>query len=187
MKSLSAKYAGLAVAALLQAGCGTTDSVNSWFDEDSALTFVALNEPVVVARAVTRVSVAGRDYIYVGPLEMNQMGRRNRYLWLGMASTVDRALAGQDRPQATQLVLTVDGLPMVFTLSRWESDGGTLPYPVTAPVYQSYVTRASLDQINRIASARSVTVQLVTEDSRTVSYQPWHGEWMGWSDFVAAN
>ena len=181
------KTCGVALAGWLLFGCAANEPVNSWFDEQSALTFVALNEPVVVARAVTRVSVAGRDYAYLGPLEMNQMGRRNRYLWLGMASTVDRALVGQQRPKAAQLFLTVDGLPMVFELTPWESADSALPYPVTSPVYQSYVTRASLDQIDRVAAAQDVSVRLVMEDGFAAGYQLWDGQWLNWSLFAATD
>ena len=178
---------GLAVTVSLVMGCSTREPLNSWFDEDSALTFVALQEPVVAARPVIRVSVSGRDYAYLGPLEMNQMGRRNRYLWLGMASTVDRAFAGKARPLATQLVLDVDGLLMDFALQPWSSDSGELPYPVSTPVYQSFVTRVSMDQIDRIAAAESVSVRLVMEDGTAAGYRLWAGGWTTWSAFVAAN
>lgn len=175
---------GLAVVILMVTGCAAREPLNSWFDTDSALTYSALHEPLVLARPVNRVTVAGRDYAYLGPIDINRMGRRDYYLWIGMASTVDRALLDEARPQAANLVLIVDGVPMDFPLAPWNSGLEALPYPVTTPVYEAFVARASLDQIKRIAAAESVGVQFALDDGHASTYDLWSGNWLDWSSFT---
>jgi len=184
MRMTLAKLGGIAVAMFLVAGCATRDPMNSWFDPETALTYSALHEPLVVARSVNRVTVAGRDYAYLGPIDINRMGRRDYYLWIGMASTVDRAVLDEVGPQAASLVLVVDGVPMDFALAPWSPGLDALPYPVTTPVYDAFVARASLDQLERIAAANSVTVQFALDDGKAASYQLWNGQWLDWMRFT---
>jgi len=179
------KPAGLVVALLLTTGCVTSDPMTSWFDPETALNYAAMHEPLVVARSVNRVTVAGRDYAYLGPIDINRMGRRDYYLWIGMASTVDRALLDEDRPQAATLVIEVDGVPMDFPLAPWNPGLDALPYPASTPVYETFVARASLDQIDRIASAASVKVLFALDDGTASSYELWSGQWLDWTRFTA--
>lgn len=185
IRATSSRRGAIAVATLLLAGCATSDPMNSWFDSDTALTCASLREPLVVARSVNRVSVAGRDYAYLGPIDINRMGRHDYYLWIGMASTVDWAVLDETRPQAATLVLVVDGVPMDFPLAPWHPGLDALPYPLKAPVYDTFVARASLDQLERIAAANSVTVQFALDDGRGSSYELWSGRWLDWTQFTA--
>lgn len=184
MRMTLANYFRLAAVILLVTGCASREPLNSWFDTDTALTYAAMHEPLVVARPVNRVTVAGRDYAYLGPIDINRMGRRDHYLWIGMASTVDRALLDEAQPQAVNLVLIVDDVPMDFPLRPWNPGLEALPYPVSTPVYESFVARASLDQIDRIAAAESVSVQFALHDGRAASYDLWSGSWIDWSGFI---
>ena len=180
-----AKLGGLALLAFFASACATREPINSWFDPDTALTYAALHEPLVVARPVDRLTVAGRDYAYLGPIDINRMGRRDYYLWIGMASTVDRALLDEARPQAATLVLVVDGVPMDFPLAPWHPGLEALPYPTTTPVYATFVARASLDQLERIAAATSVMVQFALDDGKASGYELWSGQWLDWTRFTA--
>ncbi len=166
------------------AACASQDPVNSRLDS-SGLTVVALDEVIVLARSAPQLSTAARDYVYLGPVEINRMGELNHFVWVGMASTVDRTLAGQPLPKAASLALLVDGMPMELPLTSWETELDTPPYQSKVPVSESFAARASLDQINRIAMATSVEVHIITETGASARYEKWQGEWPDWSAFSA--
>ena len=185
MRKMTPAWLGPMVVLILTAGCATREPFNSRLDAATGLTVVALHEPVTVARAADRLTVAGRDYAYLGPVEINRMGQREHYLWLGMASTVDRALVGETPPRATELILIVDGVPMRFPLSTWSPQLDTPPYAMIAPVYDSLAGRASLDQINRIAAAESLEVHIVMDVGKSAAYRWWDGSWLEWETLAA--
>lgn len=173
---------GIVVASLL-AGCAATPGTRSRLDS-SGVTVVALADPIVLAHPVRTLAAAARDYAYVGPVEINRMGQRQYLLWIGLASTIDRELAGANLPEADALVMIVDGEPMVLSLAEWNVSLDLPPYETTAPVYDVLAARASLDQIGRIAAADSVELHVVQEDDAAAHYVTWHGNWASFAAFV---
>lgn len=174
-----------ALVALVLSACATHAPVISRLDT-SGLTVVTLGDAVVLARPVRQITAAARDYAYIGPVEINRMGNRDHYLWVGLASTVDRALADVAPEGASTLALLVDGQPMRLPLSEWRMKLDESPYRSTVPIYATLSAHASLDQIQRIASADSVAVHIVTNTGQTTHYQRWHGAWESWSALASA-
>lgn len=167
-------------------GCASTErAVDSRFDQRTGLTWVTVNEAVVLARATPRLATSARDYAYLGPVEINRMGEREHYLWLGLASTVDRGLAGEQPHPARTLLIIVDALPMALALEPWASATGDPPYVVKTPLYAIHRARVSVDQISRIARAQSVEVHLISEGERSARYELWAGEWPAWTVFAS--
>lgn len=171
-----------AIAALATFACSSQPPVTSRLDS-GGLTVVALNDAVVLARPVRQLTVAARDYAYIGPVEINRMGQRNYYLWLGLASTVDRALADVSPADAESLAILVDGQPMILPLTNWGADLDRPPYETGVPVYAKMSARASLDQIHRIGEATSVEIHIVSSSSSADRYRVWQGAWSSWSLF----
>lgn len=169
-----------AIAVFVLSACAAQTPVNSRLDT-SGLTIVTLDDAVVLARPVRQITAAARDYAYIGPVEINRMGNRDHYLWVGLASTVDRAFADVAPAGASSLALLVDGQPMKLPLSEWSMTLDEPPYRSTVPIYATFSAHASLDQIQRIASANSVAVHIVTDSGQTTHYQRWHGAWQEWS------
>ncbi|MBT8079897.1 MAG: hypothetical protein KJO31_15065 [Gammaproteobacteria bacterium] len=172
-----------ALVTILLAGCVSVPEAESRLDS-SGLTIVALADAIVLARPVRTLAAAARDYAYVGPVEINRMGRREYLLWIGLASTVDREMLGVQLPDATGLVLIVDGEPMALSLAAWNTRLDHPPYDATAPIYAVVAATTSLDQIARIAAADSVELHLIAEDNVTAHYRPWQGTWASWSAFL---
>lgn len=175
-----------ALAALVLSACASQPPVVSRLDT-SGLTVVTLQDAVVLARPVRQIAGAARDYAYIGPVEINRMGRREHFLWVGLASTVDRALADVSPAGVRTLALIVDGQPMTLPLRKWSMKLDESPYRSTVPVYATHSAHASLDQIQRIASADSVAVHIVTDSGQTTRYQRWHGTWQAWSGLASAD
>lgn len=167
----------------LLAGCASVPETRSRLDS-SGLTVVALADAIVLAHPVRTLAAAARDYAYIGPVEINRMGQRHYLLWIGLASTIDRELVGANPPEATALVIIVDGEPMELSLAEWDMSLDLPPYDATAPVYDVLAARASLDQIGRIAAADSVELHVVQGNDVTAQYVTWHGTWASWSAFV---
>ncbi len=174
-------FSALLISAL--GACTTVPGISSHFDEDTGLTVVALQEPVVLARAVPRLATAARDYVYLGPVRINRMGSIESYIWVGAASTLDRAAAGEAPPLAAGLVLLLDGVPMQLVLEDWQ-DQIAPPYRVSAPLYATRRARVATDQIARIAAAGSIQVYLTSDAGATAAYAPWHGSYGSWAQLA---
>ena len=170
----------LAVVAITVCACAAHAPVATRLDS-SGLTIVTLHQAVMLARPVPQIAVAARDYAYIGPVEINRMGHRDHYLWVGLASTVDRRFADASPEDADSLALLVDGQPMVLALSDWNVTLDQLPYSATVPLYATLSGHASLDQIERIAAANFIDVHVVTRDGKSVKYERWRGDWKAWS------
>ncbi len=174
-----------ALAAASMSGCAANSKATSRLDRNG-LTVVTLDEPIVLARPVRQLAAAARDYAYLGPVEINRMGNRDYFLWVGLASTIDRELIGVSPAQVQELAVLIDGSPMLLPLVYWSTDLEQSPYETAAPLYATFAAHASLDQIRRISSAESVEVHLVSASGTTRRYQKWQGDWSSWSKLVAA-
>ena len=174
-----------AIAVLGISACTTQTPVTSRLDS-SGLTVVALDDAIVLARPARKLTVAARDYAYVGPVEINRMGQREHYLWLGLASTVDRAFADAPAADAELLAILVDGQPMTLPLTDWSAELDRAPYETVVPLYATLSTRASLDQIQRIAGATSIEVHIISNTRPAAQYRMWQGAWSSWSLFGRA-
>ena len=90
--NISARAAIVAlVAGVMLSGCVSNSPLSTRLDS-FGVTVVTLDDPIVLARPVPQLAAAARDYAYLGPVEMNRMGDRDYYLWVGLASTIDRKL-----------------------------------------------------------------------------------------------
>lgn len=160
--------------------CGTQQPTTSRLDS-SGLTVVTLDDMIVLARPIPQLTASARDYAYISPIEINRMGDRHHYLWIGLASTVDRGLSDASLAAADTFALLVDGQPMTLPLSDWNTTLDQSPYETPLPLYATLHARASLDQIKRIASAQIVEAHFITDAGSTLRYRMWHGAWPTWS------
>ena len=138
---------------------------------------------VTLARAAPRFSEAARDYLYVAPVEVNETGTRRHYLWLGLATTIDHAWASAAPNHAETLVVSFDGVPVAIPLASW--DPVPPPFAAPAPIYEVRRAQVTLDQLERLATAASIEVELVTADGARTSFGLWRGQWADWLPFLA--
>ncbi len=172
----------LALLVALLAGCAAEVPLESALDSKGR-TEVRATSVLTLARPTPRFSEAARDYLYVAPIELNEMGTRRHYLWLGLATTVDHAWLWVERSEPATLVLVFDGLAVALPLSSWE---GMPPGFVTpAPTYELRRAQVTLDELERLTTAATVEVQLLTADGTRESFALWRGEWADWLPFVA--
>lgn len=170
-------------ALLVLCACTTTPSLEPSFDERTGVTWTALNEPIAMAHALPHLTTAARDYLYVGPLERNEQGTREEFLWLGLATTAPRTFAADLPVLPESLYLDVDGQVFELPVEVWEDP---LPYDTPATVTHSVTARISLDQLGLIAGAQSVSIELRLGDDSRVMYDHWSGDWIDWAEFYEA-
>jgi len=163
--------------------CASDDALRSGLD-DRGRTWVSLEDTVTLARAAPRFSNAARDYLYVAPVQGSTNGTRRHYLWVGLATTVDRGWPWAAPRDAATLLLTVDGVPVALPLTEWDAQDGVDLYRTPAPVYQVRRASVSLHQLERITTATQIDAQIVASDGSVARYDLWHGQWSDWTAFV---
>jgi len=125
-----------------------------------------------------------RDYISVGPVEINKVGNRTYFLWIGIWTTIDRpGLSDKTlRQQFDPIVFFVDGEPMEFSfVSRAGIEQA--PYSFSAPgaVEGYYATTRS--QIERLAAAADLRIRVSMNESPAKIYRLWSRNTNSFSDF----
>jgi hypothetical protein len=165
----------LIIAAALVACAGSAPAVRESLDPGSGVTVLRSTAPMIFFHDNSGFAAHARDYIYVGPIEVNRMGVRSHYLWLGIWSTMqdDGRLAG-DRVGFDDVILFVDGEPFPLELAGWTLDS----IGVTQPVYVKPVASAAdayyhvtLNQIRLLATAQRM--ELRVGSARPMHYELW--------------
>jgi hypothetical protein len=163
-------------------------SVIERLDPSSGLTVVTDPALAVFARTETRLSRSARDYIYLGPVEVNERGQREYYLWVGIASTIDRDFLAGASSIPDVLYIDLQGAPVEFGLAPWDQ---RIPRLAGSRVYDPAVSpgmimaaRVTRDQIQLISESRPESVRVARAGEPTVDYFRW-GDPVGWRAFLS--
>lgn len=166
------------------AACARDEPLRSTLD-GAGRTWVGPDVMLTFARAAPRFSAAARDYLYLAPVETNDQGAKRQFLWVGMGSTVDRAGRSAAPSEAATLILSIDGVPVALSLVPWDDHRPAPQMSAPAPLYQVRCASVTRDQLERLATARSVEVEIVTAANAVEGYSPWQGSWSAWLAFLA--
>jgi hypothetical protein len=176
------------VASMLLSSCAGRQSVaqsNAYLEKATGLTVTVLDRVIVFYREDTRIAANARDYLYMGPVEINRSGKHMYYLWLGNWSTIDR-VAGQLKsdPARQQVFVVIDGQPLELLDRVGLSEIGIdmQPYRLPSTADSSVYFRVSRDQIRSLAKAATVVIQ-VGEAERSFRYRIWQGDVADLTDF----
>jgi len=181
---------GLAASLALVGACaGQTRVVHERLDEASGITVLAGGEPMVFARTETRYSRSGRDYLYFGPVETNRQGVRDYYLWVGVATTLDRGYLAPPGGEPAKVFVDVAGEPMELVLEPWREREPSLHdarvYGTPVRLGAELAARITLDQLRRLAGEPLQSLRVVDRDGQERAYYRWH-EGSDWPAFLAA-
>jgi len=160
--------------AFLSACAGPGALVTAQLDPLTGVTVTRATKPLVLYRDRSAQSAFGRDYVYLGPLEINNMGERRYYLWFGIWSTSDSVDRGMTLDNFESVVVYADGEPLSLQLA-----GTTLAsIGVSEPVYVKPTASAidglyavTIDQIRLVAESRDL--ELRVGSLRPIQYIPW--------------
>ena len=160
--------------AFLSACAGPGALVTDQLDPLTGVTVTRATKPLVLYRDRSAQSAFGRDYVYLGPLEINNMGERRYYFWFGVWSTSDSVDRGTTLDNFESVVIYADGEPLSLQLA-----GTTLgSIGVSEPVYVKPTASATdafyavtIDQIRLVAESRDL--ELRVGSLKPVQYIPW--------------
>ena len=153
----------------------TTDLVADKLDPRTSVTITYNQSPMILYRDVSGRAAHARDYVYLGPIEVNRSGSYRHYLWLGIWSTMDDVQPGRSRDGFESIVFFADGEPLPLDVAGWTPDA----IGASEPVYLKPVASAAdayyevtIDQLRLIAEAKDVRLQ--STGSSSVYYEPWN-------------
>lgn len=180
-------FASLTLAAVL-AGCAGGGRLEQ-LDEQSGATIVRGPAVLVYARTEPRYSRSARDYVYLGPVETNRQGVREYFLWVGVASTIDRGFIAPEALEPRTLYVEVRGEPIELPLKAWHElvpTGIKKPmYSTTVPVRGELAARVTLQQLALIGGASPDSVSLAAGDSSAPrTFVRWDGA-ANFDEFIA--
>lgn len=167
-----------------------SEALVQFLDEATAVTVTRMTDPVVFFREQAGLAANVRDYIHVGPVEVNRMGERQYYLWMGVWSTIDRGAVGQSPMEDThtKVVITANDRPLEFEIFSEEPDAlGTAEsiYSRPGPGARDLFSRVTVEQLRTLHEADYLYVSLGEPGSDTGLYRIWkhHKESLG--EFIA--
>ena len=166
----------------LQAGCSQTANLQDpALDMTTTEMVTTLRKPLVFAHENPRLSATGRDYLYLVPVEANRKSRQSLFVWVGLASTIDRRVTRSEVMQPTRIVFEVDGERLVLPLEQWHDANENDPVKVNLSISQSLRTALSVEDFEWLSQASDIQISLSTEQHEQ-EYTHWRGRWPEWSD-----
>lgn len=160
--------------ALLTSCAGNDTAVLQRLDPETGVTIKRASVPIVMYRDMSANSAFGRDYVYVGPIQVNTMGQREYFLWLGIWGSSDSAERGRKMDDFEAVVLYVDGEPLSLEVKGWTpasigASGDVYVKPVASALDGYY--RVTVDQMRLIAESQDL--ELRAGATRPQRYVPW--------------
>ena len=167
--------ARMVVIASLLASCSSGGPlVEQKLDTVTGVTVTRSTAPIVLYRDNSAHAAHARDYVYLGPVEINRMGDNSYYLWLGIWSTMRDEVRSAERDGFESVIIYADGEPLPLELAGWTLDA----IGVSEPVYVKPVAsaadafyRVTVDQIRFIAESSDIQLRVGTAQPK--SYALW--------------
>ena len=167
-------YCAALALALLTSCAGNDTAVLQRLDPETGVTIKRASAPLVMFRDMSANSAFGRDYVYVGPIQVNNMGQREYFLWLGIWGSSDSGERGRKMDDFEAIVLYADGEPLSLEVKGWTPGSigvseDVYVKPVASALDGYY--RVTVDQMRLIAESRDL--ELRAGATRPQRYVPW--------------
>lgn len=192
VRRLTTRSRWLAVLALALIGAAQAagrGAAREHLDETSGITVLTDAAPIVFARTESRYSRSQRDYIYLGPVETNRQGTRDYYLWVGVATTLDRGYLAPATGTPVSLFVQVRGEVMELKLEPWSQREPSLEslrlYKTPVQLKSRLAARVTLDQLTLLAHEPMQSLRVADEKGDTKLYFRWD-DLTAWPGFLAA-
>ena len=159
----------------------TIENTREYLDPLTGVTVTALAQPLILAHAEPGLSNSLRDYLYVGPVEVNQMGKRSYYLWISPFSTLDRPPITFNR-----LTLRIGNKAAELDLpARGGNAAGIKTPPYTRPLATTggYYIAVSAELLIDLGRAESIVIEAYS-DTLKQDYKLWHSNQAGLRQFA---
>lgn len=169
----------VSIAAILTlVGCASSSpTVNEKLDRNTGVTVTFAETPLVLYRDNPARAAYARNYLHLGPIQVNRTGSYRYYLWLGIWNTMQTADMSAHRDGFESIIVFADGEPLTFDLKGWAPDSigtsePTYLKPVASAADAYYEVTA--DQIRLIANARDIRIRSTGTSPR--EFQLWDAQ-----------
>jgi hypothetical protein len=157
------RFASTLMVALVLAACGGTPAlVSDRLDPLTGVTVTSVTKPLVFYRDRSAQAAYAKDYVYLGPVEVNTMGRRDYFLWLGIWGSSDSADRSKQMDNFESIVVYADGEPLNLEVKGWTPASIGLSESVyvkpVASATDGYY-RVTIDQIRLMAEAQDIEIR----------------------------
>jgi hypothetical protein len=164
------------------AGISNGDDIYQYLDESSGVTVTSLTAPLAFFKNEPMLAANSRDYVYIGPAELNRMGHLEFVLWMNFCTTIDRVeQSGPSRPKNVFLIL--EGEPMELSQADNSTDLDDLSYASPVIGGTTIVYRITRDQLRLLGRASDVRVAAEIEGGITREYRAWGNAGAGFRNF----
>ena len=165
----------IVAAMVLLGGCASSNQpTQNDLDPLTGVTVTYSETPLVLYRESPAQAAYARNYLHLGPIEVNKSGNYKYYLWVGIWSTLQPSASSERLDEFESVVLIADGEPLLFDAVGWtpasiETSTPVYPKPVATALDVYY--RVTSDQIRLIANARDL--QLRTTGATPLEFNVW--------------
>jgi len=174
---------------LLSACAGRDVQLLDKLDSVTGVTITYSAAPMVFYRNDSGRAAHARNFVHLGPLEINRMGDYRYFLWLGVWNTLQNTGSSVARDGFESIVIYADGEPLALELAGWTAAA----IGASEPVYIKPVSSAAdayyevtVDQLRVIAEAEDIRVQ--STGAKQQSFELWDHQSAartGLKDFLA--
>ena len=159
-------------------GCASSpETVNQKLDPLTGVTVTYSNAPLIMFREDPSQAAFARNYVHLGPIQVNRSGNYHHYLWLGAWNNMQSVDSSAERLGFETIVVFADGQPLSLELV------GSTPSVIGAsePIYLKPVAtsteayyRVTADQIRLMSEATDFRLQ--TTGVRGREFQLWDSQ-----------
>jgi len=160
---------------LVLTACATpARTVSNKLDPLTSVTVTYSNTPLIVYRESPAHAAHARNFVSLGPIEVNKSGVYKYYLWLGIWSTLQTRTLPDLRDGFESIVLIADGEPLLLDLAGWTPEAIETSEPVYPKAFASSLDayyRVTADQLRVIVKADDI--QLRTTGPSPLEFGLW--------------
>ena len=167
-------------------GCASSPILGEKLDPLTSATLTFSSTPMVLYRDNPAHAAHARNYVSLGPLQVNRSGHYQYFVWLGIWNTNHTVSVEDGRDGFDSIVLFVDGEPLALKLTGWtpEAIGASEPVylPPVASALDAYY-QVTADQIRLIANSNDI--QLRTTGFSPRAFELWDDQASAWDGLLA--
>jgi hypothetical protein len=168
-------YIKIGLLLFIIAGCASSpERVREILDPQTSATITYSPTPMLFYRDDPAHAAHAKNFVSLGPLEVDRSGHYQYFLWLGIWNTNHSVNETDGRDGFESIVLFVDGEPLTLEVRGWTPKA----IGASAPVYQQPVASAldayyevTADQVRLIAEAKELSLR--TTGFASHSFELW--------------
>lgn len=151
--------------------------INEDLDPMTSVTVTSSNTPLVFYQDNPSQAAYARNYLHLGPIEVNHSGSYRYYIWISAWSTMQTADPSVQRDRLESIIVFADAEPLALDLAGWTPEAiGTSESVYVKAVASAAVAyyEVTIDQIRLIAGASDI--RLSAGSVQPDSYASWDNQ-----------